>query len=162
MTILLSVSLTLICVIILATIINIIDNNKNKHYSFQESLQKHNAPVAVFNLGRKRVNFLIDSGSSASHVSKEFSDTLLCEVRDTDYTVFGLNGSSNSSKVIDLELKSKGRKFKNSFFINPGLDESFRYINETENLNLSGIIGSDFLSKFNYKIDFKKFIAVPQ
>lgn len=127
--------------------------------SFMESLNLTNVPVVTFKEGKVKLNFLLDTGASESYISESASKMLLGTPVDTDYSCTTGSGQSNSAKMIEACLTYKKSDYKQDLFIMPSLDESFAKVKKESGVQIHGILGSNFFSKYNYVLDFDEMVA---
>ena len=87
----------------------------------------------------------------------EQDETILKFVLDTGSSVCVLDESS-ISKLKDFKFKCDNKDFENEFVISD-LTNIREGIKEDSGVSIDGIVGSDFFSKYQYIIDFNKYIA---
>lgn len=134
-------------------------NQSNKYsISFKEGLDLTNIPIVTFTDGVTKFNFLIDTGSSESHISSDAAVRLIGTPIDTEYSFRTSTEPDSISKKIDTILYYKDKEYKIELFVNKPLSESFRAIKQETGVQIHGILGCDFLNQYNYIIDFKRFI----
>lgn len=158
----LEASIIILVVIGIALIVNYFESKIKKErgkISLKESLDLAEIPIVTFLEGDTKLNFLLDTGSSDSHISTSAAKMLIGTPMETDYSYTTSNGSSTVSKVIDSVLKYKEEEFKVSLFVNEGLDESFETVKSNCGVQLHGILGSDFLREHKYIMDFAELVA---
>lgn len=149
-------------VIVVAFIISHFENKLTKErakISLKESMDLAQIPIVTFQEGTNKLNFLLDSGSSESHISKEASKMLIGTPIDTDYSFVTSIGEGTTCKMVEAVLGYKTKEFKIDLFINEGLDASFAEIKNNCGIQLHGILGSDFLKKYKYVLDFAELVA---
>lgn len=127
--------------------------------SIKESMDLAQVPVVTFQEGDVKLNFLLDSGGSHSHISKSAAKMLIGTPIDTDYTYTTSTGSDTTSKMIESVLKYKNEEFKVNLFVNEGLDTSFEDVKKECGVQLHGILGADFLKEHKYVLDFAELVA---
>lgn len=127
--------------------------------SLKESLDLAEIPIVTFLEGDTKLNFLLDTGSSDSHISTSAAKMLMGTPVETDYSYTSSNGSCTVSKMMDTALRYKDEEFKVSLYINEGLDESFETVKSNCGVQLHGILGSDFLREHKYIMDFAELVA---
>lgn len=137
---------------------NKIDKEKAK-ISIKESMDLAQVPVVTFHEGDIKLNFLLDSGGSHSHISKSAAKKLIGTPIKTDYTYTTSTGSDTTSEMIESVLRYKDEEFKVNLFINEGLDTSFKEVKRDCGVQLHGILGSDFLKEHKYVLDFAELVA---
>lgn len=148
--------------IIITCLVNLLLDRKGKipdSISIRESMDLCNLPVVTFLNNGNKYNFVLDSGANQCHVSEEAVKSMTSEDTDNEVHVQGFSGEAepNKGKVIDLIYKDK--VFTTEVFVSPSLDKSFRDIKKNMGVTLHGIIGSDFLKKYGYVLDFYRLIA---
>lgn len=127
--------------------------------SIKESLELTQLPIITLYEGNNKLNFLLDSGSSHSHISKVIVDKLSGDKASTDYSFVTAAGGSSNSEVIKCNLKYKEETFIVDLFINEGLAAAFETIKKECGVSLHGILGTDFLKDHKYILDFAEFVA---
>jgi hypothetical protein len=131
--------------------------NKTK-MSFKESLDLVGLPIVTFYQYGNKYNFLLDSGSANSCINKDALDTI--KYSDTGYVgnIFGCEAVLQPANVINIDLFYKDSHF-NTNIMTMDLKDAFNIIKNESGVTITGILGSDFLSKYKYVMDFKDNIA---
>lgn len=155
-----------ILIAVLLIIIAIISNKfikykeiNNKKISFFEALKLAGLPVVTMTSKGVDVNFLLDTGSN-----KSFIDIKLVEELDSSIIegkkaiVTGINDKSNETYAYNLILDYKDNRFENEFQAFD-FEASVGHIRKKQGIKIDGIIGSDFLSKYKYIINYDDFTA---
>lgn len=128
--------------------------------SFKEALDLTDVPIVTFYEGDTKLNFLLDTGSSDSHISQTAADILQKTPTKIGFSCTTAMGkTSGDVHQIDAILSYKGSDYPQTLIITPSLDEAFEEIKRTSGVQLHGILGSDFFNKYNYVLDFKDMIA---
>lgn len=158
----LAISTILLAVVAVAFTVNHFEKEINKEktkMSIKESLDLAQIPIVTFQEGDTKLNFLLDSGSSHSHISKSIAKKLTGSPVEVSYSCITAGGNNTSSKIIESVLKYKEEEFKVNLFINEELDASFKAVKKDCGVQLHGILGSDFLKEHKYILDFAEFVA---
>lgn len=150
----------LILVVLVAFLANIAFSyiNSRGDFSFKKYFDLVNVPIVTFYSGKNKLNFLLDTGSTNSHISKKASKLLTGTLTNTSLscvTSTGLN--EDIDKAVYALLSYKGKDYTVSLFINKGLDAAFENTNATKGLDIHGILGSDFINEYSCIIDFNKY-----
>lgn len=117
--------------------------------------------VTFFNNGQK-LNFLLDTGSNDAYISKSASriKDLSYEKISTDgINVTGSVGNCACIEAMRIPLTYKDNTYNTDLFILESLDESFKAIKESDGVQLHGILGTLFLQKHNFVLDFDELVA---
>lgn len=127
--------------------------------SLKESMDLCNLPVITFINNGNKFHFVLDTGSSESHVSESAIANMVGEDSNRSISVQGFTGSAESvnAKVVDLIYKDK--VFTTEVFVSSALDSSFADIKQNLGVQLHGIIGSTFMKNYGYVLDFDDLIA---
>lgn len=153
----------ILAVIIIAWIINLsgIGDKKPKFdtISIRESMDLCNIPVATFMNNGNKFNFVLDSGSSESHISKSAISNMVAESSGRGVDVQGFNGNEKMNQGMIVDLTYKDRVFTTELFVSPALDQSFAEVKKNLGVQLHGIIGTDFLKEYGYVLDFYDLVA---
>jgi hypothetical protein len=158
----LETGIVLLAVVAVGLTVNHFESKINKEkakISIKESMDLAQVPVVTFLEGDTKLNFLLDSGGSHSHISKSAAKMLIGTPIDTDYTYTTSIGSDSTSKMIESILKYKNEEFKVNLFVNEGLDTSFEEVKKECGVQLHGILGADFLKEHKYVLDFAELVA---
>lgn len=152
------VALMVLAVALIANTIMEVRNRNNSRISFKESMDLTELPVATFNCNRKKLNFLLDTGSNLSYINSSILSLLDHEIIDRESSVIGFEGNEVSTGSCKIEVTYKKKKFEEEFNI-ADLDAAFKVVKQESGVQLHGILGSRFFEKYKYIIDFKNLIA---
>lgn len=145
-------------VALIADTIMEVRNRNNSKISFKESMDLTELPVATFNCNRKKLNFLLDTGSNLSYINSSVLPLLDHEIIDGESSVIGFEGNEVSTGSCRITVTYKRKRFEEEFNI-ADLDTAFKVIKQESGVQLHGILGSRFFEKYKYIIDFKNLIA---
>lgn len=154
--------LILLMVVSVALTINHFESKLKKEkskISIKESLDLIDLPVITFTVDNTKLNFLIDTGSSESHVSKEASKHIFGTRTKVESSFIGSAGGGGLTETVNTVLEYKSLLFMARLFINECLDSAFSQVQEAHGVQLHGILGSDFLRDYKYVIDFDELTA---
>lgn len=152
------VALMVLAVAFIADTIMEVRNRNNSKISFKESMDLTELPVATFNCNRKKLNFLLDTGSNLSYINSSILSLLDHEIIDRESSVIGFEGNEVSTGSCKIAVTYKKKKFEEEFNI-ADLDAAFKVVKQESGVQLHGILGSRFFEKYKYVIDFKNLIA---
>lgn len=144
--------------IIILTIKFIVYKHIN-YISLQESLNLIGLPVITLESEGHKLNFILDTGSNESHISKEAFEKLCVEKRKTETQVYGAGGIALSVGKADIEFTYKNATYLTTLIISPSLDATFKAIKDSEGASIHGILGNDFLIKYSYIMDFESLVV---
>lgn len=152
------IPIVLIILFILAIIAEIIYYNKsyNVILSFEEGFKRIKLPVVEIKSGDTILTFLVDSGSQASYIDKNIITHIdaNCDP-NTQGTVVGINKTTCQTTLCIVSLQAMGQMFSfpmQTFDFNEAIPSEEDL---TGGIVLSGVLGSDFLQKYNGIIDYK-------
>lgn len=154
--------LVLIIILITAIVINALFDfiNSKDTFSFEKLFNNVNVPIVTLSSGENKLNFLLDTGSTNSHISKVASKLLVGTVTNTSLScVTSMGVDENICKAIYATLNYNNKEYIISLFINKGLDDAFADTEKTGGVTIHGILGSDFINKYSCIIDFNKYIV---
>lgn len=155
--------LGIIIVVLIATIINIIEDNKRlkiPKISFKESLDLSGFPIITFISNNKKLNFILDTGSENSVINtKDLEGTNFTSLAN-ESNAYGIEGNPIKKKANNLILNYKDLTF-NYVFWSLDLTKPIEIVKKNSGITIHGLLGSDFFSEFEYIIDFKKLEAYP-
>lgn len=127
--------------------------------SFRETLDLTDLPIVTFKHKGKKINFLLDTGASNSVINKSVLEHM-------DYTntgkfenIYGIDGTiQDKAQYVNFDIEYKDTNF-NEDFQAIDLSKAFGNIKADKGVNLHGILGNSFLSKYRYIIDFNELVA---
>lgn len=151
------VLITFIAIVVLAIIINGVEDCGNKNsltrLSFADSMGRLNLPVITLTNNGQAFNFLVDTGASLSVVDSTALDKLVHTELNTIGDAYGIDGNIVKVNYVEIQLDSANFTFTEQFQVMRL--EAFDNLRETDNLHLSGILGSAFLKTHGFIVDFK-------
>lgn len=130
-----------------------------KAMSFREAMDLAELPVVTFYQGKEKFNFLLDTGSMHSHISKEVAERIKGEPIEVDANISGVGGSIVIDKALNTSLEYKSNSYKATLLVGGHLDDTFKIIKENTGVTIHGVIGSTFLNENKYVLDFEGLIA---
>ncbi len=158
----LEIVLTIVAVLALGYIINLCEDRIRKvngrKMSFRESMDLAEMPVVTFYQGDKKFNFLLDTGSNYSHISKEAAKEIQGKIMKAQAKVSGI-GEGMTSGVCRTTLSYKGADYDIDLSITDHLTDTFAAIKAETGVQVHGLIGSQFFQKHKYVLDFEELVA---
>ena len=114
--------------------------------------KEHKIPIIEIELNSKKRRFILDTGSNLNLIKKEFLENSEININSADIKVdndiITLSGVKSSNKIIEIQTTIEERNKTLDFSIVEGLNFPFKS-------NPIGILGNDFIEKFNIVIDYK-------
>lgn len=127
--------------------------------SFKESLDLTDLPIITFYISNQKFNFMLDTGSNASYIDINSIKELNLNTKKETISIIGFDGNPvESNDYYDLTFYYKKRKYENSF-IGMDLSVAFNSIKQATGVQIHGILGNVFFSKYKYVLDFDNLIA---
>lgn len=125
-------------------------------FNFESYFRKCGFPIVPLKIDNKMCFFLVDTGSSLNLIKKTFIDELsedieIIENQNQIHTAAGIV----QSQLINFNIEYKSRKYKQEEFNIAELNV-FEYHKDYYGYNIVGIIGSPFMKKYNWIINFDK------
>lgn len=130
-------------------------NSADTKLSFKESIDLTNLPVVTFYNGHKKLNMLLDTGSSECILSKEYLNDIWYKETDHSKQVFGMEGNLVKNPVISTIISYSGLKFDVEFLATD-MSQPFGLIKQESGVTIHGILGSNFFTRYKYILDFDK------
>lgn len=159
--IVLEVALTIAAVLAVGYTVNLCEDRikrNNRKMSFRESMDLAEMPVVTFYQGDKKFNFLLDTGSNYSHISKEAAKEINGELLEAQAKVSGI-GEGLTSGVCRTTLSYKGADYDIDLSITDHLTDAFSAIKTETGVQVHGLIGNQFFQKHKYILDFEELVA---
>lgn len=157
----LEVVLTIVTVLVIGYTINLCEDRikrNNRKMSFREAMDLAEMPVVTFYQGDKKFNFLLDTGSNYSHISKEAAKEIQGEIMKAQAKVSGI-GEGTTSGVCRTTLSYKGADYDIDLSITDHLTDAFAAIKTETGVQVHGLIGNQFFQKHKYVLDFEELVA---
>jgi len=122
--------------------------------SFKDSVNLLKVPVITFTNNNQQFYFLIDSGASHSIININSIANFKYQEVNGNSRVYGVDGNKLTATRVVVELRKKDYFFVNEFNVLHvgGLDN----IKAKYGIEIAGLVGGDFLKKYEFLIDFKK------
>ena len=127
---------------------------KGEIASFKSTMELIGLPIITFYSGEKKYHFLIDTGSNYSYLERSVDITKKV-VEGSEDVFYGSAGVEQKSISAEIELHYNKAKYPCVVKV-ADLKEAFSKVKEEIGITISGILGTDFLNKFKYCIDFKE------
>lgn len=158
----LKIILILLVVVFVAVTVNGIESyrrqKKKEVMSFREAMDLVELPIITFYNNDKKLNFLLDTGSDLSYINKSILPSLEYKKIDESRNIISVGGNTQSLGCCDMTVTYKNKKFIDRFYISD-LDEAFGVIKAETGVQIHGILGSKFFTKYKYILDFESLIA---
>ena len=157
------ISLLIVCAA--ALVAHIVDRVREKERNKMSFMEAFNLTemtiVTLFNNGQK-LNFLLDTGSNNAYISKSASkiEGLVFErIKADGINITGSTGVCSSEEAIRIPLTYRDHTYNTDLYILESLDDSFKGIKESDGVQLHGILGTLFLQKHNFVLDYEELVA---
>lgn len=153
----LEVLIMLVAVFVIATIINGIEDyhtrNSLVRLSFTDNMGRLNLPIVSLTNNGQSFNFLIDTGATLSVIDSNALDKLNYTKVNVTGNAYGVDGNIIPVEYARIELNHDKVQFVDEFQIMRV--DAFDNIKESDNIEIIGILGSTFLKRYNFTVDFK-------
>lgn len=156
----LNIVIVLLLVCIAALIAHFIVDKKGCNYkiSFRESMDLTELPIITFYNNGKKYNFLLDSGANNSVIDASTLNGMSYEIAKELGTLYGMEGNKSKVLYANITLKYKDNDYEDKFQV-VDMSAAFGNIKAESGVNLSGILGTNFFTKYQYVLDFEEMIA---
>ena len=148
----------IVLVALVGLLINGIEDNKKKIMSFREAIDLSELPVITFRQDGKKLNLLLDTGSTSNVIDKRIINEIKTTPNSTISRTTGLTETVEGIKNVDIEFSYIENGFKDTFQV-IDMGHTFMSIKEATGVTLHGIIGNKFMQKYKYVLDFKEMIV---
>lgn len=157
------IPLLIICAaLVVAHIIDRVRIRERNKMSFMEAFNLTEMTIVTFFNNGRKLNFLLDTGSNDAYISKSASNIegLFYESMPTSgINVTGSVGSCICTEAIRIPLTYKDNTYSTDLFVLESLDDAFKAIKESNGVQIHGILGTLFLQKHNFVLDFDELVA---
>lgn len=126
--------------------------------SFQEGMNLTGQPVVTFTQGDKKINFILDTGSTDCVIDSTFLESIQYTKLSLKANHTGLEGHIEKVDMCTLKISYKDKDYEQPYIIRD-MSDILEYIKKTTGVTVHGLLGSNFFNKFKYVIDFNELIA---
>lgn len=144
----------LISIILLVDIIYSVKKYKSRT-SFKKYLDTIGNPIVPFACNGYRVFMLIDTGASSSHITEDAIKALNAKKLDKHINSVGFGGMSEKSDIYSITLGYKHKNYPVEVCASKALKQGLYSIYINYGVTVHGVLGGDFLDKYNFVIDYK-------
>lgn len=157
------ICLTLIAIIIVivAQLIRKYSKIYKRAISFRESMDLSGLPVITFNQGKKKFNFLFDTGATTSVINSSVLEKIkYTELEGYQCEVYGMEGNAQQVNMVTINFK-RDLEFSDDFQV-IDMSSAFDSVKAETGVTISGILGNTFFQKYKYIIDYEQMIVYPK
>lgn len=138
-----------------------LEDIRNRNYSglktisFEEAMVLMGMPMITLQQGDKKFNFIVDSGANDNIIDVECLKELKYRKLDVGNTLTGLEGNKRDVNVclISFMLPEKNKVYTYPYLIRD-MHPAFEIMRKDYGVTLHGMVGSRFMNKFKYVLDF--------
>lgn len=155
---------TLALAAVLAFVANVVDDIRKKgkaikgRISFRETMDLTDLPIITFMNNGKKLNFLLDSGASYSSINEKALRGLKYEKTEEVGTHYGIEGELVESRYIQMNVEYANSNYLENFQV-VDLSKAFNQMKAETGVNLHGILGNSFFTRYKYILDFDELTA---
>ena len=140
-------------------------------FDFSKSMKKSGLPMIDFIVNGESQFFLVDSGANLNVIDTAYvnqNTELLSNHKKVNNVIESINGSAVSNQVIDLSFifqqdEKNYTGFEDKFVVSDDITASFDAMGADSGFRPIGLLGSKFLEKYDWQIDYKnKCIWIPK
>ena len=129
---------------------------KNQVMEFRSSMDLSGLPIITFYQGKKKYNFLLDTGSNISYVN--IKSDVEVEKTGTKDVFMGASGEDLNCEGAKIKLYHGDIEYDCNVSI-ADLDNAFTELKNCYGVTLTGILGNNFFTKYQYCLDFKELVC---
>lgn len=126
--------------------------------SFRESLALAELPVVTFYQGDTKLNFLLDTGANLGILDQNIMSKVEAEGTSRISQITGIGASVSKIPIKSVTFQYKNNSFTDDFQI-LDMSNTFSSIKKSTGVSVHGILGTHFMQKYKYVLDFKEMIA---
>lgn len=134
----------------------IVKVKRGEIFNFKTALDLTGMPIITLYQGENKYNFILDSGANVSSI-QEGTQIAMAYTEETD-SMMGIGGRDLDCKHADIKLEKDGVQYEHEFRVTD-LSAIFNDIYQCTNVRVVGLIGGDFMSKYNYCLDYCEYVA---
>lgn len=126
--------------------------------SFDEYIRIMGLPLVCFTVGKQGFYFVLDSGSTHSHIDDAVLNTIGNDCKEkTLYhaPVMGIEGNVVDTCVYKVKLTLNNKHYTENFCAT-NLSNAFAPLETKYGVKISGLLGTSFFLKYGCKLNFKQ------
>ena len=121
--------------------------------SIKESIMLTDFPILTFTSKGRKIKLLLDTGSNRNIIDENLLSELdVTGTSSDDTTIHSMGGKSKLSSKVILSFKYDSLDFKDSFLA-ADISGNIAAIKELSGVEVNGILGTPFMTKYKYIID---------
>ncbi len=126
--------------------------------SFQTSMDLAELPVVTFKQGKKKINFLLDTGSNNCVIDSSFLKKIEHKPLEGETSLTGMEGNAQKASLCVIKMSYKDKEYEYPYVVQD-LSAAFGSIKKETGVTIHGMLGSKFFNEFKYVLDFDELIA---
>lgn len=129
--------------------------------SFKASNDLVGLPIITFYNNKNKLHFLLDTGADKSAFSKDHLNLVEHKILDAKGTLTDAGGHTVNVGIALMRLHYENQVYDNLFQLvdMKPISEAINLQVKGKRIDIMGIIGDDFLTKYKYILDFSKMLA---
>ena len=139
-------------------LINKVFNTHKDAMSFQTGMDLAELPVVTFYQGKKKINFLLDTGSNNCVIDSTFLGKIDYTMCNEETHLTGLEGNTQKASICIIKMSYKDKNYESGFVVQD-LSAAFNAIKQETGVTIHGMLGSKFFNEYKYVLDFDELIA---
>lgn len=139
-------------------VINAYKGKRMNKISFKEALDLADLPVITLRQGDKKINLLLDTGSTESIIIPSMLNNLEHEDIGKKGTIFGMEGNRIDTRYVKMDLMYNYITYSENFQV-VDMSNAFNSIKQSTGVSIHGILGNSFFERYDYVIDFQELVA---
>jgi len=128
--------------------------------SFKQSMELTDLPIVTFYQNGEKLNFILDTGATDCLIDERVLENkgLKYEDIDRETVTYGIDGIAKRTKRCKMNIEYNNNIFESEFLVKD-LSAAFDILRKQDGVKVHGLIGSKFLNRYKYIIDFNELIA---
>lgn len=152
----------IVCIIlIVALYLNIRTSYPKVKMSFKESMDLVGLSIITFYSNKTKLHFLLDTGADNSSFEKAFIDIVPhIDLPDYKGSITTAGGHTIETDIAYIRMFYGERSYEGYFQLMDmtPISEAIGLTIKGEKVHIAGVIGCDFLTKYQYVLDFDKMV----
>ena len=126
-------------------------------FPFKDTMGESGLPIVSFEQNGKTFNFLLDSGADNSVLDASSLTKLNYVKLEGNRCVYGIDSNPVQTSFVGVKLFSRNHRFIEVFQVFDVY--ALKKIADEHNIEVVGVLGSAFLRKYGFLIDYKQLKA---
>lgn len=137
------------------TLISISCQKDREYISFRESMYLIKLPIVTFLYKGFELRFILDSGANKSILDEKIANEIISYKEKGNTYVCTISGDKRKVPLVEVDIEYDKNVFTTEFQL-MDISNTVEVVKKESGIVIHGVIGTDFMKKNSYILDFEK------